>query len=144
MKVSGKFVITWNPNSDVVTANHFRNKKLPCPLVYFIVTMPVSFCMARISSVSLSNKWTWGQGEYNEIRKWGFSLSSELKPISSKSLNLTAHPLLFYFPFLLFLFLQSQAKKPIISHQEPGTGTMGQRDRQQEGRWFSSLALSVV
>lgn len=43
MKVSGKFVITWNPNSDVVTAYHFRNKKLPCPLVYVIVTMPVSF-----------------------------------------------------------------------------------------------------
>ena len=75
-----------------------KNKtKLSCPLVSFILTTPVS--MAKTSSFSLSSTWTWGQGEYNEMRKLGNSHPKELKSISSESRTLTAHPLLFYFCF---------------------------------------------
>lgn len=128
-------MIPRSPNLDILTVSYLKNKtKLSCPLVSFILTTPVS--MAKTSSFSLSSTWTWGQGEYNEMRKLGNSHPKELKSISSESRNLTAHPLLFYFIFFLncFSFYNHRPSKTVISQQEPGISTVARPARQQEGR----------
>lgn len=87
-----------------MNSQSFRNKNLTSALVSFILSMSASFTWQEsVLLVSARSKLE-DRGEGNEIRKWGSSLPSELKPISSKSLNLTAHLLLFYFPvFTVFI-----------------------------------------